>query len=404
MSETPTTAEPMTMESLLGEIESSIRTVRRGDVVEGVVVQAAADEIMVDIGLKAEGIVSGRELARMDEALDMSVGEKVLVYVVNPETAEGHALLSIRRAMAERAWREIEERYHNGEILETSVIDANKGGVIVDIGLRGFVPSSQLVSLERPPNRDASEEDLLARLSELIGRELKLKIIEVDRRRNRLILSERLAEREMRAQQREQLLKELEVGQTREGVVSNLCSFGAFVDLGGADGLVHISEISWSRVEDPGEVLQVGEKVLVSVLSLDHESKKIGLSIKRTEKDPWEGIEARYPVGIEVPGIIIKIAPFGAFVRVEDGIEGLAHNSEVSLEGRDLLQEGHELTFRVLSADPQRHRMRLSPIDLEERLGHLMAQPEGEELAPSEEPEQAAAAPETEAEAETESD
>ena len=395
MQESPTTEVPMTMESLLSEIESSIRTVRRGDVVEGVVVQSAPDEIMVDIGLKAEGIVSGRELARMDEALDMSVGEKVLVYVVNPETAEGHALLSIRRAMAERAWREIEERYNNGEILETSVIDANKGGVIVDIGLRGFVPSSQLVSLERPPNRDASEEDLLARLSELIGRELKLKIIEVDRRRNRLILSERLAEREMRAQQREQLLKELEVGQTREGVVSNLCSFGAFVDLGGADGLVHISEISWSRVEDPGEVLRVGEKVEVCVLSLDHESKKIGLSIKRTEPDPWEGIEARYPVGVEVPGIIIKIAPFGAFVRVEDGIEGLAHNSEMTPEGRDLLDEGQELTFRVLSADPQRHRMRLSPIDLEEKLGHLRA-----ELASDEELEQSEAEPGTEVEEE----
>jgi small subunit ribosomal protein S1 len=231
---------------------------------------------------------------------------------------------------------------------------------------------------------------LLARLSELIGRELKLKIIEVDRRRNRLILSERLAEREMRAQQREQLLVELEVGQTREGVVSNLCSFGAFVDLGGADGLVHISEISWSRVEDPSEVLGVGEKVQVCVLSLDHESKKIGLSIKRTEKDPWEGIEARYPVGKEVPGIIIKIAPFGAFVRVEDGIEGLAHNSEMTPEGRDVLQEGQELTFRVLSADPQRHRMRLSPTDLEEKLGHLMV-----ENAPEEEFGESDTAPES---------
>jgi small subunit ribosomal protein S1 len=155
---------------------------------------------------------------------------------------------------------------------------------------------------------------------------------------------------------------------------------------------VHISEISWSRVEDPSEVLRVGERVNVSVLSLDHESKKIGLSIKRTEKDPWEGIEARYPVGIEVPGVIIKIAPFGAFVRVEDGIEGLAHNSEMSPEGRDLLQEGQELTFRVLSADPQRHRMRLSPIDLEEKLGHLMV-----EAAEDEEPEHTELEPETEA-------
>ncbi len=360
------------MQSLLPEIERSIRTVQRGDVVEGTIVRVTGEEILVDIGLKAEGVVSGREMSWVAEQDEFEVGDSILVYVINPETSEGHALLSIRRALAERMWREIEKRFNAGEIIHTPVIDANKGGVIVDIGLRGFVPSSQLVSLERPATRDASEEDLLARLSNLIGQELSLKIIEMDRRRNRLILSERLAERDLRNQQREELLDTLEVGTVRRGVVSNLCSFGAFVDLGGADGLVHISELSWSRVEDPSEVVRVGQQVDVYILSLDRENNKIGLSIKRTQPDTWQGVEARYPVGKEVEGTIIKIAPFGAFVRVEEGVEGLAHNSEMHPAVRDVLREGEVHSFRVLSVDPTRHRMRLAPVGVKEKFAEVI--------------------------------
>jgi small subunit ribosomal protein S1 len=357
------------MQLLIREIEQSIRTVQRGDVVEGVIVHLDGEEAMVDIGLKSEGIISNREMMEAaDGRSQLKVGDKVLVYVLNPESPEGHALLSLRRASAEKAWREIEKLYEAGEIIRTKVIDANKGGVIVDVGLRGFVPSSQLVSLERPSTRDASEEDLLARLQALVSKDLELKIIEVDRRRNRLILSERMAARELRNQQREKLLEDLEVGQIRRGVVSNLCSFGAFIDLGGADGLVHISELSWSRIDDPSEVLKVGQEVDVYVLSLDRESKKIGLSLKRTQDDPWQGIEERFPVGKEVKGTVIKLMSFGAFVRLEEGIEGLAHNSEMRPGIREAMQEGQEFSFRVLSADPVRHRMRLVPVGLEEHL------------------------------------
>ena len=286
----------------------------------------------------------------------------MLVYVVQPETPEGHAIVSIKRARLERQWRIAQEQYERGELLEAEVIDFNKGGLIVNLdGIRGFVPISQILNLKREDNADNAETQ--QKLQSMVGRKLQLKIIEINRNRNRLILSERLAVQEWRARRREELLNELEVGEVRNGTVSNLANFGAFVDLGGADGLVHISQLAWSRVNHPSEVLKVGQKVEVQVLSVDKEKKKIALSIKRAEVDPWTTVESRYVVGQTVTGTITKIAPFGAFARIEDGVEGLIHLSELPSgisDPKQVLHEGEEVTVRILRIDPERRRLGLS--------------------------------------------
>ena len=247
---------------------------------------------------------------------------------MQPETPEGHPIVSIKRARQERQWRVAQEQFERGELLEAEVIDHNKGGLIVNLeDIRGFVPISQILNLKREDSADNAETQ--NKLQGMVGRKLQLKIIEINRNRNRLILSERLAVQEWRQRRREELLNELQVGEVRQGVVSNLANFGAFVDLGGADGLVHISQLAWSRVNHPSEVLKVGQKVEVQVLSVDKEKKKIALSIKRAEVDPWTTVEQRYTVGQLVQGTITKIAPFGAFARIEDGVEGLIHLSEL---------------------------------------------------------------------------
>ncbi len=352
------------MQRLLDEQEAQFRTIKRGDVVEGQIVHMDADEILVDIGLKSEGVLSTKELpaAGYGSLSELNVGTNVLVYVMQPETPEGHAVVSIKRARQERQWRIAQEQFERGELLEAEVIDYNKGGLIVNLeGIRGFVPISQILNLKREDNSDNAETQ--NKLQSMVGRKLQLKIIEINRNRNRLILSERLAVQEWRARRREELLNELEVGEVRTGVVSNLANFGAFVDLGGADGLVHISQLAWSRVNHPSEVLKVGQKVEVQVLSVDKEKKKIALSIKRAEVDPWTTVEQRYVVGQIVQGTITKIAPFGAFARIEDGVEGLIHLSELSGGAQDpkqVLHEGEEVTVRILRIDPERRRLGLS--------------------------------------------
>ncbi len=359
------------MEALLAASTTPIN-IKRGDVVDGVIVRIDQDEILVDIGLKSEGVLSTKELpATGDWSFnELHLNDKVLVYVIQPETQDGHALLSLKRANAERQWRIAEEQYKNNELLKARVIDFNKGGLIVDVaGIRGFVPISQILNLKREEVASGGDnQETAAKLQGMKDKELQLKIIEINRARNRLILSERLAAQEWRQRRREELLDELKPGEVRHGVVSNLANFGAFVDLGGADGLVHISQLAWSRVNHPSEVLKVGQEVEVQVLSVDKEKKKIALSIKRAEVDPWTTVEQRYIPGQVVTGTITKIAPFGAFARIEDGIEGLIHLSELpaGMDPKTSLHEGQQLQLRILRIDAERRRLGLSLRQAEE--------------------------------------
>jgi len=359
------------MEALLAASTTPIN-IKRGDVVDGVIVRIDQDEILVDIGLKSEGVLSTKELpATGDWSFnELHLNDKVLVYVIQPETQEGHALLSLKRANAERQWRIAEEQYKNNKLLKAKVIDFNKGGLIVDVaGIRGFVPISQILNLKREEVASGGDnQETAAKLQGMKDKELQLKIIEINRARNRLILSERLAAQEWRQRRREELLDELKPGEVRHGVVSNLANFGAFVDLGGADGLVHISQLAWSRVNHPSEVLKVGQEVEVQVLSVDKEKKKIALSIKRAEVDPWTTVEQRYTPGQVVTGTITKIAPFGAFARIEDGIEGLIHLSELpaGMDPKANLHEGQQLQLRILRIEAERRRLGLSLRQAEE--------------------------------------
>src|SRR6266436_2655685 len=359
------------MEALLAASTTPIN-IKRGDVVDGVIVRIDQDEILVDIGLKSEGVLSTKELpATGDWSFnELHLNDKVLVYVIQPETPDGHALLSLKRANAERQWRIAEEQYKNNELLRARVIDYNKGGLIVDVsGIRGFVPISQILNLKREEVASGGDnQETAAKLQSMKDKELQLKIIEINRARNRLILSERLAVQEWRQRRREELLDELKPGEVRRGVVSNLANFGAFIDLGGADGLVHISQLAWSRVNHPSEVLKVGQEVEVQVLSVDKEKKKIALSIKRAEVDPWTTVEQRYTPGQVVTGVVTKIAPFGAFARIEDGIEGLIHLSELTpgMDPKQTLHEGVPLQLRILRIDADRRRLGLSLRQVEE--------------------------------------
>ena len=353
------------MAALLEQAASPI-TIKRGDVVEGVIVRIDQDEILVDIGLKSEGVLSTRELPPngYGSFSELHLDDKVLVYIIQPETQDGHAVLSLRRAMAERQWRIAEEQYRSNELLKARVIDHNKGGLIVDVnGIRGFVPISQIMNLKREEMAAGGDsQETAAKLQSMKDKELQLKIIEINRARNRLILSERLAIQEWRQRRREELLDELKPGEVRKGIVSNLANFGAFVDLGGADGLVHISQLAWSRVNHPSEVLHVGQEVEVQVLSVDKDRKKIALSIKRAEVDPWTTVEQRYAPGQIVTGVVTKIAPFGAFARIEDGIEGLIHLSELmpGMDPKQALHEGTPLQLRILRIDAEHRRLGLS--------------------------------------------
>jgi len=359
------------MEALLRASANPI-SIKRGDVVEGVIVRIDQDEILVDIGLKSEGVLSTKELPPCGYGSfnELHLNDKVLVYVIQPESAEGHAILSLKRANTERQWRNAEEQHKSGELLNAKVIDYNKGGLIVDVnGIRGFVPISQIMNLRREEVAAGGEnQETAAKLQAMKDKVLQLKIIEINRARNRLILSERLAVQEWRQRRREELLDELKPGEVRRGVVSNLANFGAFVDLGGADGLVHISQLAWSRVNHPSEVLHIGQEVEVQVLSVDKDKKKIALSIKRAEVDPWTTVEQRYTPGQLVTGVVTKIAPFGAFARIEDGIEGLIHLSELTpgVDPKTVLHEGAQLQLRILRIDSERRRLGLSLRQVEE--------------------------------------
>ncbi|MBC7249329.1 MAG: 30S ribosomal protein S1, partial [Anaerolineae bacterium] len=353
------------MEDLFGQ-EYDFKRLKRGDIVEGVIVRVSPDEVLVDVGSKSEGIISSRELERLGPEFlsKLHVGDEVLVYVITPENRNGNVVLSFRRAELEKDWRRAEKMFEAGEIFEGTVAGYNKGGLIVRLGkVRGFVPASQLAT-RRPQDPDESLS-LEEQRAKLVGQKLQLKIIELDRERNRLILSERAAMREWRRKQKAQLLSELREGDIRKGVVISLCDFGAFVDLGGADGLIHLSELSWRRVSHPSEVLKVGDEVEVYVLNVDRERKRIGLSLKRLQPDPWTQAASKYKIGQLVEGTITKLVKFGAFARLaDDDIEGLIHVSELSDQHvshpQDVVKEGDVLTLRVIRVDPDRRRIGLS--------------------------------------------
>jgi small subunit ribosomal protein S1 len=298
------------------------------------------------------------------------VGSEVLAYVLQPEDPEGKVVLSLSRALAERGWRDLEKVKDQGGIIEGEIVEHNKGGLIVNVlGVRGFVPLSQIADLRR--NADESVDQ---RLESLKGRQALLKVIEINRRRNRLILSERAALQERRAREKERLLAELQPGERRKGQVSSICDFGAFVDLGGADGLIHLSELSWGQVSHPSQVLKVGQEVEVYVVGIDRDNRKIALSLKRLQAEPWAEVEAKYQVGQVVRGTITKLATFGAFAEIEPGVEGLIHISELSDERithpKQVVREGERLMLRVIRVDPTRHRLGLSlrQVDFQEDL------------------------------------
>ncbi len=350
------------MEQFLSDPSHDYKTLKYGDVMEGIIMHLDRDEILVDIGSKAEGIVPAKEYSSLssEEKDKLEIGDSILVFVVQPENPEGHPVVSIDRARQEKSWRNLQDIHEANEVIEAEVTNYNKGGLLVNLdGVRGFVPASQVSEI-----RGGDESSKQADMARLIGSSLPLKVIEINRHRNRLILSERQAIQERRDVMKERLIGELKEGEVRKGRVSSICDFGAFVDIGGADGLVHLSELSWSRVRHPSELLKIGEEVDVYVLGINAQEKKIALSIKRTQAEPWSRVAASYEVGKLVRGTVTQLANFGAFARIEDGIEGLIHVSELADERiqhpKQVVTEAQELLLRIIRIDPQRRRMGLS--------------------------------------------
>ena len=350
------------MGDLLDDYSQPFRQYRRGDIVDGVVVRTDRDEMLVDIGAKAEAVVPLHEIPRgmMEGDERLRVGSEVLAYVMQAEDPEGRVILSLTRAQSERGWRELEKLKDSGGTIEGEVVEHNKGGLIVSVmGVRGFVPLSQIADLRR-----SGDESVEQRLEAFKGRKVLVKVIEINRRRNRLILSERAALPERRAREKERLLAELQPGERRHGLVSSICDFGAFVDLGGADGLIHLSELSWGQVSHPSQILKVGQDVEVYVVGIDRENRKIALSLKRLQEEPWAQVQNKYQIGQVVGGKITKLATFGAFAEIEPGVEGLIHISELSDERithpKQVVREGEALRLRVIKIDPARHRLGLS--------------------------------------------
>ena len=352
------------MAALLEEFDLALREPQSGEIRNGIVVDRRPNEILVDIGFKSEGVVSGRELERVSDFFaTLKVGDNVPVFVMR-EDKEGTVQLSISRALAEQDWDYAEELMKTQAVFDAAVESFNRGGVIVKLGqVRGFVPASQLVSGALP---GASGQDGIdERWAALQGESLKLKVIDIDRKRNRLILSERLAMREWRRKQKEQLLDALKEGDVYDGVISSIADFGAFVDLGGADGLIHLSELSWNRVSHPNEVVKVGDRVKVQILSVDADRRRIGLSMRRLMPQPWEVINQNYEVGQVVRGRITKLVNFGAFARIgENGVEGLIHISELSdrrvNHPKEVVSEGDDYDLRIIRIDSDKRRLGLS--------------------------------------------
>lgn len=334
----------------------------RGDLVTGTILAVDNFGLIVDVGLKRDGIVPRRDLERMGvEASSFNIGDELDVMIVRMEDEDGNLVVSVAQAQQTEDWKNAEELMNNDGVWEGVVTDANRGGLIVPFGnLRGFVPASHVLDLPRGLNEDERK----ARMTRLVGQKISLKVIEVNRKRRRLVFSQRDAQRDNREARKEALLDALQEGETRKGVVSGLRDFGAFVDLGGADGLIHISELAWHRVNHPRELLKVGDEVQVYILRLDSEGKRIGLSLKRLQPNPWSQVDELYHVGQLVEGTVSRVAQFGAFVSLDPGIEALLHTSQISDPAPEdptlVLREGQKLLMRVISIESDKQRLGLS--------------------------------------------
>ncbi len=326
-----------------------------GDVVSGQVVRIDKDEVLVDIGYKSEGVIPQNELSirkSVDASAEVELGEEVDALVLTKEDQNGRLILSRKRARFEKAWRRIERAAESGEPVEGTVIEVVKGGLIIDLGVRGFLPAS-LVDIRRVQN-----------LEEYTGRAIECKVIELNRSRNNVVLSRRAVLEEERKEVRQQILDRLQPGQIVEGAISNIVEFGAFVDLDGIDGLIHISELSWSHVNHPSEVLSIGQVVPVKVLDIDRDRQRISLGLKQTQEDPWQRVVDTYSLGDELSGRVTKVVSFGAFVEIMDGVEGLVHISELAQHHvenpREVVAQGDEIRVQILEIDSERRRLSLS--------------------------------------------
>ena len=387
-------------------------TFEEGEIVTGTVVRVDKDEVLVDIGYKSEGVVPSNELSirkSVDPSDEVNLGDVIDALVMTKEDADGRLILSKKRARFERAWQRIEKAAEEGEPVEGTVIEVVKGGLILDLGVRGFLPAS-LVDIRRVND-----------LEEFTGQTLKCRVIELNRFRNNVVLSRRAVLEEERRGVREKILDRMNVGDVVVGTISNIVDFGAFVDLDGIDGLIHISELSWSHVNHPSEVLDIGKEVNVKVLDIDRERQRISLGLKQTQKDPWQEVFENRQVNEIVHGKVTKLVSFGAFVEIEEGVEGLIHISELAQhhveEPSEILQPGQEINVKIIEIDPERRRLSLSlkRLEAEYRIHEDVYEDEeyeeeegyeGEEAeAEGEEPEGESEAPEGEAaegEAETE--
>jgi len=353
-----------TMESLLKEQDLNVDLPQAGEIRTGVIASISPTQILVSIGAKSEGVVSGRELEQLtaEEREALAVGQEVHVYVINPEDANGNVVLSLKRAQEQISWDNVEKLLSGDEVVESKIIGFNKGGLIAGVeGLRGFVPSSQISAMRRSQSTGDTPEQ---RWQKMIGQPITVRVIEVDRERRRLILSERAASTESRQSIKERVIEELEEGKVYTGRVTSLANFGAFININGADGLVHLSELSWEHIDHPREVLEVGQEVKVKVINVDREKKRIGLSVRALQEDPWRARVEKYSVGQLVEGVITRLTKFGAFARLEGDIEGLIHISEIAEHRiehpKEVLKEGEVKSLRVIRIDPDQHRIGLS--------------------------------------------
>ena len=334
-----------------------------GDVVTGKVVRIDKDEVLVDIGYKSEGVIPAHELSirkSVDASEEVELGEEVDALVLTKEDQDGRLILSKKRARFEKAWRRIEAAAESGEPVEGTVIEVVKGGLIIDLGVRGFLPAS-LVDIRRVQNLD-----------DFLGQKIECKVIELNRSRNNVVLSRRAVLEEERKEVRQQILDRLQPGQVVEGAISNIVDFGAFVDLDGIDGLIHISELSWSHVNHPSEILNIGDVVPVKVLDIDRERQRISLGLKQTQEDPWQRVMDTYNVGDVLEGKVTKVVSFGAFVEILDGVEGLVHISELAQHHvenpREIVNQGDTVKVKILEIDSERRRLSLSVKRVEDQV------------------------------------
>src|SRR5438046_302750 len=335
--------------------DATIVPFEEGDVVTGKVVRIDRDEVLIDIGYKSEGVIPNHELSirkSVDPSEEVELGEEVDALVLTKEDQDGRLILSKKRARFEKAWRTIERAAESGEAVTGTVIEVVKGGLIVDLGVRGFLPAS-LVDIRRVQNLD-----------EFLGQKIECRVIELNRSRNNVVLSRRAVLEEERKEQRQEILDRLQPGMVVEGAISNIVDFGAFVDLDGIDGLIHISELSWGHVNHPSEVLSIGDTVRVKVLDIDRDRQRISLGLKQTQEDPWERVVNTYNVGDVLEGKVTKVVSFGAFVEVMEGVEGLVHISELAQHHvenpREIVDPGQEGRVKILEIDDERRRLALS--------------------------------------------